>query len=544
MEPSSWTKYPLLYGLFSLASSLAGASEARFTLTDFEDYCESDALPESARATLEIIREGRSCAETFVALSTSGPSLDLSGKGIRDLTPLKFFPRLSYVNLSGNQIEDLSPLQDFNRLRELNISNNRVISLLPLADSQSLRVVKADGNDIESIANLRSDSLEELSLNDNLLVVGGVNFSFAKFPNLKAIQLRRNGLRVFSFFLGDISDRDDLSSRLAVDLRENELTKEEQEFLQTKMPGAHLSFSPATTHLPSCRVCLPLVADSLESAHDLKFHLSLKKLFISYIQSEEVSDADKKFIEQLLTSDKNNRLEVKDKIKSLSDEYEYYLRKTGPRSDEESARMSHVGSEMNRLLLVSGTLSTEPGGLLSTESLTKLFRGQVRRHVVEAPNLKLESLRVLALLYPRVESLKVNHNRVRALDQLKSFHNLRFVDLSYNLIDNAVGLREMDVLERIDLSGNVLGSGFFDGVGSDELGSDSLWDLRLAKNGIDESTFDFTLLSEMKALQSIDLRQNDFSPEDFQVLRDEHPHLSWEPEGSVTLPAPNLVSKL
>ncbi len=586
----------VLYSLFFLAGNLARAGEIRFTMTDFEEYCESETLLESARATLEIIRAGRSCAETFAALTTAGPSLNLSNKGIKDLTPLKFFHRVSQLNLSDNLIEDLSPLKDFNRLRELNISNNRIFSLLPLAEIPSLKALKADGNDIESLANFRSDSLEELSLNDNLLILGGVNFSFAKFPSLNSIELRQNGLRVFSFHLGDIADREDLSHTLAVDLRENVLTKEEQDFLQEKLPSVTLSFSPATKHLPSCLVCLPLVADSLESNQDLDLNPSQKKEFISYLQGDEVSEIEKKYIGDLVAQDRlrDPQLRAKieghlERIKSIvvealewaarsirftgrnrtfddrrtiggkeivfkRSEYTFYERSSksifhDTLEPDEDARAidgfeSQVKEETDAIKEIEKqmlTLSSEPGSLLSLENLTNLFRREVRKHIVSAAGRKLETSKVVALLYSRSESLKMDHNQLRSLDELKPFHNLRFVDLSHNLIENALALRELPFLERIDLSDNVLGASFLHGGGSDGLGSGSVWDLRLVKNGIDETSFDFTFFGEMKVLKSFDLRENNFHPDDLASMRDEQEHLNWEPTGSVTLADPILL---
>ncbi len=532
----------LFYVLMTLTSSLAEASEIRYSMADFEEYCESETLLESAKKTLKIIRAGRSCTDTFVALSTSSSYLDLSGKGIKDLTPLKFFHRVSRLNLSQNQIEDLTPLKGFNRLRELDVSSNQIFSLQPLSEISSLEKLNADHNNVEQIADFRNDSIEELSLNDNLLILGGVNFSVAKFPRLKTIELRQNGLRVFSFFLGDLSDRRDLSNEidLAVDLKENELTAEEQDFLRESLPNCDLGLGPPLSDFPSCLVCMPIVVNSLESDHVSTSDQSKRIEFIGYVQGKEIDDIEKRYVGDLVALDSERDLSVRERIEELRTTVELERYKESATVTSILRLRSEIDILRNRLT----TLSSEPGALLSTENLNRLFRREVRKHIVKASSLGLESSKVLTLLYSRSESLKIDHNRLRSLDQLKDFQNLRFVDLSANIIQSALALREMPFLERIDLSGNVLGASFLQGGASDGLGSDSLWDLRLVKNGIDETSFDFNLLNEMKALQSIDLRENDFHPEDLMAMREENPHLNWAPQGSVTLADPILVENL
>ena len=52
--------------------------------------------------------------------------LDLSGRGITDLSGLEACRNLRELNLSDNQVLDLGPLASLTNLRELNLANNQI----------------------------------------------------------------------------------------------------------------------------------------------------------------------------------------------------------------------------------------------------------------------------------------------------------------------------------------------------------------------------------------------------------------------------------
>lgn len=59
-------------------------------------------------------------------------SISLKQKGITDITPIKHFSNLRYLNLSDNLIEDITPISELFELEYLNLSENNIKSIKPI----------------------------------------------------------------------------------------------------------------------------------------------------------------------------------------------------------------------------------------------------------------------------------------------------------------------------------------------------------------------------------------------------------------------------
>ncbi len=75
--------------------------------------------------------------------------LDLSGKGIEDLTFLRDAANLEVLNLADNDISDISPLAELTKLRKLDLSGNKVEDINPLLALKNLEELDICGNPVK-----------------------------------------------------------------------------------------------------------------------------------------------------------------------------------------------------------------------------------------------------------------------------------------------------------------------------------------------------------------------------------------------------------
>jgi len=78
-------------------------------------------------------------------------TLDISGKGLTDLSPLKQLTLLQSLNIENNQITDLSALANMTLLQKLYADNNSINDLTGLSTDTSLQELYLSHNQITSI---------------------------------------------------------------------------------------------------------------------------------------------------------------------------------------------------------------------------------------------------------------------------------------------------------------------------------------------------------------------------------------------------------
>lgn len=163
--------------------------------------------------------------------------LDLSNKGITDISVLSKCTNLTSINLSGNAISDISPLMDIQYLTTLDISNNYITDIRPLMGLSSLKSLNASNNSISNISSLGANSaLNELRLDNNPIT----NFSgLRKLKNLMTLSLVNTGLQP-----SDISYFTLLSKLINLDISDNPaITGEAFAQLQSTIPKTEIAHS-------------------------------------------------------------------------------------------------------------------------------------------------------------------------------------------------------------------------------------------------------------------------------------------------------------
>lgn len=155
------TDFSPLHSLTSLTTLDISGME----ITEEQLEALQEALPNCAVISDEPTVEVLEITLGGVTFQSDVTELDLSGRGIDDISELAQCEGLEILNLSGNEISDLSPLVGLAKLRELDISDNAVSSLSPLMGLTTLEVLDASGNEISGTAALSGlTSLRELDL--------------------------------------------------------------------------------------------------------------------------------------------------------------------------------------------------------------------------------------------------------------------------------------------------------------------------------------------------------------------------------------------
>lgn len=175
-----------LYGLSSLNTLLI--ENTQITGEELEKL--AAALPS---CTIRCTVDGESeIVLGSLRFHTAATELDLSGKGIRDISALGECTELVTLNLSDNDISDLQPLMKLPKLAKLNIAGNSVSDLRPLIGLPQLMELDASNNlisDASAAGNIAA--LRVLNLSGNSMT----GFSgLGKLVKLETLTLQNAGV--------------------------------------------------------------------------------------------------------------------------------------------------------------------------------------------------------------------------------------------------------------------------------------------------------------------------------------------------------------
>ncbi len=149
----------------------------------------------------------------FIANLTS---LDLSENNLKNIEPLKNLADLQNLLLYCNDIENTAPLGYLGKLEKLDLDENYISDLAPMKNCTRLKQLTVMGNDITRIDIIGSfTNLEILDLSENdIEVVNGVE----KLASLKELYLNSNRI-------SDVSLLGNLVNLEVLDVSENEISK-------------------------------------------------------------------------------------------------------------------------------------------------------------------------------------------------------------------------------------------------------------------------------------------------------------------------------
>ncbi|NES17737.1 MAG: leucine-rich repeat domain-containing protein, partial [Symploca sp. SIO3E6] len=110
--------------------------------SSFEELCLQQAsLSEEVRKTVEVLLEAAGTSDCELAANNllTRTELDLTGKGITDITPISELTNLEVLNLSYNQITDITPISELTNLKELDLYVNQITDITPISELTNLK---------------------------------------------------------------------------------------------------------------------------------------------------------------------------------------------------------------------------------------------------------------------------------------------------------------------------------------------------------------------------------------------------------------------
>ncbi len=233
LDGNAVTNYTPLQGLMSLTTlNIQGMAIDEDSLASLEQ-----ALPncdvyadEPSETAVELTLGG----ETFMS---DVISLDLSEKGISDISVLSQCTKLETLNLTGNEIEDLSPLLDLQELTWLSLWNNKITDISPLLSLTKLEYLDIEENEIENISALSGmTALEKLYTGKNPLQ--SINTVYG-LTSLKSLGLKEAGLTD-----EDIEGLSALTGLTELMLEDNEeLSEKTMDALKEALPNCTITHS-------------------------------------------------------------------------------------------------------------------------------------------------------------------------------------------------------------------------------------------------------------------------------------------------------------
>ena len=222
-----------LYSLTSLTTlSVKGIEISSSVLQSL-----SEALPDCAINGANTRTETPIISLGGITFDNNVEALDLSGKGLMDISALAGCTALKTVNLSNNYISDITPLMDIPTLTNINISGNSVKDLRPLMGLTTIQSINASNNRISTTVPLGAiTSLTELNLSGNQIS----DFSgIRKLKNLANLNLSATGLKST-----DIPYFTYLSRLISLNVEDNnEITGQAYEQLTQLLPTCSIQHS-------------------------------------------------------------------------------------------------------------------------------------------------------------------------------------------------------------------------------------------------------------------------------------------------------------
>lgn len=164
----------------------------------FEDEKLKNSILEMAREVSGDKAKNRITMADIEAITSdslpSGKQLDLSDKGIKNLTGLELFSDtgLEWIYLDWNEIQDISILKELKSLTKISLNHNRISDISAIGELTQLKNLSLSYNqitDIKPIAQLKE--LAYLAINDNQLS----DISYINLPKLKEISVAGNQLQ-------------------------------------------------------------------------------------------------------------------------------------------------------------------------------------------------------------------------------------------------------------------------------------------------------------------------------------------------------------
>ena len=179
---------------------------------------ETQVVSFSDAAFEKAFREALSLADDEIITNdmlNSIKELDLSDKGLSNISDIEYFKELTMLNLSYNNISDISALGNLTNLQTLDLSFNEISDISALRSLTNLQTLYLLGNEISDISALRGlTNLQTLYLCTNS--ISDIS-ALRSLTNLQTLSLSTNNI-------SDISALGNLTNLESLDLFNNNIS--------------------------------------------------------------------------------------------------------------------------------------------------------------------------------------------------------------------------------------------------------------------------------------------------------------------------------
>ncbi|WP_250309474.1 leucine-rich repeat domain-containing protein [Gardnerella sp. Marseille-Q2328] len=165
-------------------------------------------------------------------------SLNIKGKNITDLSPLRDYRIIESLDINSDKVSDLSPLHNLPILEMLVLSGNNITDLSPLHNLPSLKMLKLSGNNITDLSplsgnhslsyiHLKSKNLSDLSKLTDLPELSGLDIEDSKVTDLSPLVSLKSlrGIRVINDnSLSDLSPLSKMNQLVTLALSGDEIS--------------------------------------------------------------------------------------------------------------------------------------------------------------------------------------------------------------------------------------------------------------------------------------------------------------------------------
>jgi len=228
------------------------------------------------------VKIGKPTGDIYASDIASLTDIDLSTKGIINLSGLEYCTGLIILYLNNNQISNLTPLAGLTNLNNLNLENNQISNLMPLAGLTKLTILNLQHNQISNLTPLAGlANLLALNLENNQIS----NFTpLAGLTKLTILNLQNNQISNHMPLPG-------LANLLALNLANNQISNPTLLVGLTKLTILNLQNNQISNLMPLAGLA-NLLALNLQNNQisDLTPLAGLTKLTILNLQHNQISD--------------------------------------------------------------------------------------------------------------------------------------------------------------------------------------------------------------------------------------------------------------
>ena len=366
--------------------------------------------------------------------------LDLSNRGISDISALSYAINTPEIDLSANEVTSVSALAGLAQLTKLNISDNNINSISSLSALTALKVFNASGNKIEDISVLGNfTSLAELDLSRNSISDVSALKSLANLKNLNLSDNFINSVEFASSFDNlDLSYNIFTSVTQLVALKATVLNISYNNLVASAISPSN--FADVTTLIYEAQTEYDgSYRDAVEIPDEVLLNILLTQTFINTDGDNVITKGELAGFNGTLNLANTGVTDITglSYMKKLSI---LRLDNTAVSDISEMAGMKHL------------TILTAANSNIST--LAPLTEIETLR-VITVPNTKVSDIGVLNnnKLYS-LESINLKGNGITDASALSAIPTLKTITLSSNSVEDISFLSSLNSPENIYLDGN------------------------------------------------------------------------------------------